>query len=336
MEIKETNINSLLSVGLKREFSEEIQILEVVDVTYPVEKTTWANWFVFSCRSFLKLNEKIKEEGIDSPKSFCYLGSGLGADAIGAFYAFKDLNQIVLTDVDPRAAKIAKSNLLIRKDIDRVEVIDLAGNLCQPLKDKGYKFDVMYEALSNIPMSSDNLAWENFDPQKFVKSETNEDIKLNLKKSAEKYFLESHLSSLVECRDYLKENGSLILVIAGRSPLYPIFDMIKGTGYDCEELVSGFRLKNESQEVIESYAQAEDKDNSLDFNFYLYDQAIEILEENDISKDNPIIENGSSEDFNIILKPARINARKARELRRNNPNIKIAITIHILRAKKTS
>lgn len=336
MEIKEKGINHLLEIGLKREISEDNPVLEVIGISSLIKDNVWANWSVFICRTLVVLSEKIKSRNESLPQSFCSLGIGPGVGTIGALYAFENLNRIILTDIDERIVKIAKNNLLMRKDISKVEIIELSGDLCKPLREAEYKVDVICENMPNVP--NDDLVFSNYnfssDNELINKNKLATTDLFNLELLAKKYLLESHLVSLIECYDCLNNGGSLILSMGGRVPLDVFSKIIEGVGYKYEELVAGFKLQNAPEKVIVGYADIESKKDSFDFDFYLYDKAIELLEENGIMRDDPIIKDGDGEKLKEILEPAKINARKAKELYDADPNIKIGHTVHMLRAKK--
>jgi len=99
--------------------------------------------------AMLALREKFTMQG-QNVKEFCTIGTGTGTDALAAMEIFNPSN-IVVTDIHQsvvdHAVKNIKTNLI---DKEKVTVNGVVGDLCAPLLEAGYKFDLIYENLPNI------------------------------------------------------------------------------------------------------------------------------------------------------------------------------------------
>ncbi|MBI2655247.1 hypothetical protein HYX06_02370 [Candidatus Woesearchaeota archaeon] len=313
MVTKPTDISHILeTAGI---VTEKPVIVNETEDTYPIKADTWDNWFPFA---YLAFQEIARSQTVSS---FAAIGTGNGADALGAINIFgRDLETIIITDVGNAALQVSDQN--VRRYSKGKKVFALNGSLCQPLIQRGIKVDLIYENLPNIPDGEDvssgyrqasvyNPSLLPAVPDKLVRD----------------YLLESHYSLLKESKHALNHGGSVICSIGGRVPNSVLRGMVERLGYKYEELITGFKRQTEPLEVLPGYAKAE-KD-GIEFDFYKYDEAISCLQSHGIK--NPFIER-SSDELKDLLAPFRISAREALQLYEQNPNYVIGHMVNMVRA----
>jgi len=278
--IKEFDLQEIFNkTGLDNVFNKPLIVEEIENLTYPIKKEVWDNWFSFAFLAFKKIN-------LENIKSLALIGTGPGVDAIGGLAVFKNLEKLIITDINQEILDIAKKNI---QKFTNIEVIALKGSLCQPLKYNNIKVDLIYENLPNIPDTNTIVknykASSTFDPSKTFKGNINSSFN-DLYKELKKYLLESHFGTLIEAKESLNEGGSLICSIGGRVPYDLIKKMIESVGYKFEDLISGFKLQTEPWEVLPGYSDAE-KIHNVKFTFYKYKESIKLLEKENL--ENPFV-----------------------------------------------
>ncbi|MDO8481121.1 MAG: hypothetical protein Q7S65_04885 [Nanoarchaeota archaeon] len=279
------NIARMLAAGLG--VRERVSVRQT-EKTYPVKPEVWDNWFPFAYLAFRK------EQDV---RSFASIGAGVGADAIGALHAFPSLERVVVTDLDSNIVAVAEEN--VRKYASGVEIIALVGSLCAPLRERGFRVDLLYENLPNIP-NGGNLEKGYRRASRYEKGQFGVGNEL-----ARVYLLESHLALLQDAKDRLTERGRAICSIGGRVPLALIQEIVEREGFAYRELVAGFRLQTESEEVLPGYASAE---KGITFDFYPYREARALLEKEGMCE--PFVER-TGEELKRLLEPVRISAKEA-------------------------
>lgn len=307
------DISGMLEEGLGIEIKSPILVRET-DFTYPIKDDNWENWFSFFHRALQRLDNR-------QIRSFAAVGTGSGADAIGALYALPNLETLVITDIDERVVPIAEAN--VRKYSGRTNLVTLAGSLCQPLKERGIKVDLIYENLPNISDAGHIInGYRRASRYKSGSFDVCDD-------KAKLWLLESHLAALIDAREALNPNGSVICSIGGRVPYDKLRYVVESAGYNFGELIAGLKIQTEQDEVVQDYAKAENE--NVTFDFYKYDEAVKFLKSRGMK--HPFIElNG--EELKNLLKPYRISAKEALELYRQNPQYRVGHTVHMIRAIK--
>ncbi len=309
----ERDISSVLEEGLGIDLGSPV-LIEEAPFTYSIKDEIWDNWFPFAYIAFQRLNQ-------EKVKSFATIGTGSGADAVGALHTFVNLDTLVLTDVDERVVPIARGN--VERYARDVNVVALTGSLCQPLREHGVKVDVIYENLPNVQDAEEIINGYRRASRYVAGSfDVNDE-------QARAYLLESHLASLIEAKESLNLNGSVICSIGGRVPYDRLISLVESTGYRFQELVAGFKVQTEPEEVLPGYAEAERGD--VAFDFYKYDDAVEFLRSRGMKK--PFIDLQGNE-LKELLTPFRISAKEALELYQQDKSYKIGHTVHMIRATK--
>ena len=330
MTEKFTDISGALIAiyGHNPQFNKEFIVKETPQ-TYPIKEELWENWFPFAFLAFKKLAEK---EG-SRIKSFAVIGTGPGADAIGALCAFKNLESIIVTDINEKVVQVAKQNVERYASSKKVEVIALCGNLCQPLQESGHKVDVIYGNLPNIPeaglINGGYRTASRFDPANVIDKKNISKVSDSMRQRTKDYLLESQLAFLMSARESLNEGGSVIPSIGGRVPYELLKDLAEGAGYKFSELIAGFKKQTEPWEVIPGYAEAERC--GIKFDFYRYDDAVRYLSSKGIKEP---FTNLRGDILKIMLHPYVISAKEAFEMYKQEKNFNIGHTVHMIRAQK--
>src|SRR5215831_1468490 len=129
--------------------------LTLTEHTYlPKADSTRSDW-VFTAalpafRQFTKLHER---HGI-AADSFCAVGTGIAVDALAAVETLSP-RRVAITDLHGDVVENAVSNIKRNlRDPDRIDVAGFVGNLGTPLRERGLKFDLIYENLPNIALRS--------------------------------------------------------------------------------------------------------------------------------------------------------------------------------------
>ncbi len=292
---------------------------------YPVKTNLWENWFPFAWLAFKKIPRK-------EVKSFATIGTGSGLDAVGASNIFS-LDTLVLTEVSDKVSlDVAESNEALRLSNALAYRHFLTGSLCSPLREKGIKVDLIYENLPNIPSLKRKVGGPHQDSQyqSGSFSVSYDHIKPGLLTSLKAYLLESHLALLLDARASLNPGGSVICSIGGRVPYHLLQDMVRSAGYTFHELVAGFKVQTEPEEVLPGYARAEA--HGVTFDFYQYDAAVCPLRHYFGLKEPYIDFNGRM--LKRLLAPRRISAHEALRNYRLDPSYLIGHTVHMIQARK--
>ncbi|MFH1440274.1 MAG: hypothetical protein ABIG89_06910 [Candidatus Woesearchaeota archaeon] len=263
------NITPILMAGLLMDGGGQENypvLIREADGMYPLKDDIWDNWLSFAYLAFEEFAKKCFQER-KRIESFASVGSSNGADAIGALFAFRDLERIIVTDTDEYIVKWARYN--VQGYANGVVVEGRTGNLCEPLdkvlKDKTKGIDVIYENLPNLPYLNihdmtnglNRSRGSNFDISTiryYLCGKLSNHIGWKIRA----YLLESHLALLNSAKNVLNTGGSVICAIGGRMPLFIIEEMIRIAGYRPTELIAGFKKQTEPEEVLCGYAYTEE------------------------------------------------------------------------------
>lgn len=308
------NIRPILEQGLGRDIGKSV-LIEEASYTYPIKDNVWDNWLPFAYRAFSKIAQRRKDI-----RSFATIGCSSGADAFGAYYAFPKLETIILSDIDERAVALAQEN--VARNTVNINLQALSGPLCTPLRNRDIHVDLIYENLPNIPDDAD-LSPGYRRSSRFIVPEGPADSVID------KYLLRSHADFLQQAHDVLPVGGIALCSIGGRVPYYIIMNIVKSHGYHCIDLVNGFKLQTELEEVLPGYAQAETSD--IKFDFYRYDAALARLRDSRLQcRDH--LEEGMLGGLQGLDEKFRISAREALKLYEKDNSCRIGHTVNMIAA----
>ena len=242
--------------------------------TYLLQLITYNNWFTWALGIFKRRKDA---------RIFTTIGTGGGSDAIGAFYAMKDLDTLVITDIVQRTLAVSEEN--VRRNVPGVDLRVRLGSICEPLEEAT---DIMYVNLPNMPGLANDASFHS------ASFRTGNNL-------AKQYLLETFLATLLQAPPYLNSGGVLVQAIGGRMPFEVIERMIIDTGYEPVEIVSGLKSQTQPELVIPGYAGLEK--NGTDFVFYRMDKAKELI--------HPGPSYLEPKELREVLQPAKVNAREA-------------------------
>lgn len=268
------------------------------------------------------LHEKLKIQG-RAVREFCTIGTGTGTDALAAVEILKP-HTLVVTDIHASVVENAVTN--IRANLVEggdVVVAGEVGDLCAPLLEAGYKFDLIYENLPNIPVSLDVDLLSARNTSSFYRSvnaDTPETVKYDL--------LELHYQFLKQARCLLNEEGRVLCSIGCRRPLKAILDMVSAANYEPEILIYTWKMQSEAEEVIAGYAGQQRARPERPFLFYRADTLEKTFEHI-----TPFV--GAARAFEIEeeLRPHALNAEEALESVRSGVAIGHTTTVIEARPK---
>ncbi len=262
------------------------------------------------------LGAKLAAQG-HAVRDFCTIGTGTGTDALAAIEILKP-RELVVTDLHQSVVEQALTN--IRRNVLRqndVIVRGEVGDLCAPLLEAGYKFDLIYENLPNIPVALDIDLLSGRNTSSFYRAD-GEDAPGWVRDD----LLELHYRFLKQARSLLHEGGSVLCSIGSRRPLRSILDMVHAANYEPEILIFTWKMQSEAEEVIGGYVRQQRQSPHTPFSFY----DAEILEKV-FDQASPFV--GASRAFEIEaqLKPHALDAERALEAVRNGRPIGHSTTV---------
>ncbi|HEY0329641.1 MAG TPA: hypothetical protein VGC77_11135 [Rhodopseudomonas sp.] len=233
-------------------------------------------------------------------RAFASIGTGSGADALAAIEIF-GAETIGITDlfgdvVDTAAGNIRRN---LRPGVD-VTLHSGAGDLLSPLRERGLRFDVVYENLPNLPLAEAGHIEVGRTSAAFIppRGEAVPDF-------VKEWLLVLHYLALVEARDLLNPGGTVVSVIGARLPLEILSRMAVAAGYTPAFLTYSWKVQADPVDVIGSYAQWQ-RGGLGPFYFYpaaRLAEAFAVLDPQDAGRNALSIE--------ASLKPARLDAVEA-------------------------
>ena len=277
------------------------------------------NWLLYTFFGFRELNNRLVQEG-KTPKRVAIIGTGNGVDALGAYFILDGVEELLITDIDPRVMKFSVEN--IRKNIsdDKLGIYPFVGDLCKPISKRGLNVDLVYGNLPNLPSDSDDLS----EGLKLSSLYRRENSGLRMPSYITGYLLEMQKLFLDSAKAILNTRGSVLPMIGGRVP-YELFPrMFVEVGLNLEELCCGFKRQTEPDVVIPEYAGAE-RDGII-FSFYPFTEAKEHLNKLGIANPTTMID---GMELSGAIRDYRINAREALNLYREG--IEVGHTVYFFR-----
>ena len=277
------------------------------------------NWLFYTFSGFRELQKRLMQEGKTTKKA-AIIGTGNGVDALGAYLLIDGIEELLITDIDPRVMEFSVEN--IRRNIpdDNLGVYTFVGDLCKPISERGLNVDMVYGNLPNLPSDSDDLS----EGLKLSSLYRRENSGLSMPSYITGYLLEMQRLFLDSAKAILNPGGSVLPIIGGRVP-YELFPrMFAEAGLNLEELCSGFKKQTEPDVVIPEYAGAE-RDGII-FSFYPFAEAKEHLKKLGVANPTTKIDGMK---LSSALRAYRVSAREALSLYREG--IDLGHTVHFFR-----
>lgn len=217
----------------------------------------------------------LAQEGVEA-QDFCSIGTGAGLDALAAIEILKTRN-IVITDLHQDVVYSARNNIINNSIVEnKLTIHSYAGDLLAPIIGEGFKFDILYENLPNIPIEDSG---ELFNGQK---SSTYIEKRNELMPDfVKRYLIALHYVALQQAYSLLKQGGQTLSSIGGRIPLEIIVRLGEELGYSSDILIYTWKKQSEPEEVVGGYAQWE-RQGLGPFRFYPAPVLEEVFEPSDV------------------------------------------------------
>lgn len=260
------------------------------------------DWLYLGLMSFKKLSE-------NNPnlESAAVIGSGNGIDAIALLKLFNSLKTLCITDLVEEILPLIKENIErnIESELNDKEIYFKCGRDCEPLD---RKFDLIY---ANLPllMVDGNEMKEELSPTTLTDLNHYSSLKNNGHSSLHDYSLLSQLGFLLSAKEKLNKNGFIVTLIGGRIPYAVIQECFKAAGLKSRQLYCSF-MNQSDPEFLKQYAEYE-KNNNLNFTFYDYEKASQIILKEFVIQVPDIIDSSNDNELKALLSDAEINAGKA-------------------------
>lgn len=263
------DVSSLFqSVGIDRRV-----VVDVNEHSYEVDlEDAKNNWLYPAFLGFTELCARLQKEG-KRVDTFVTVGTGPGIDAIGAFEILYP-RTVIMTDVHPDVLPLAQKNFSQHVPNGQVVSQTLQGSLLEPLQARHLKVDVIYANVPNVPFTQ---AADALLSEQLTSSFFNPKISAGVPQDIRRYMLSMQYRTVQAAYDCLVPGGSVLINLGGRVPVDLVEHMFQEQGYTCEELVVLLKMQSQPKIMLASYAQAE-KDNQVEFDFYRYGEARQILE----------------------------------------------------------
>jgi hypothetical protein len=182
-------------------------------------------------------------EGVQA--RFCSIGVGVGLDALAAIETL-GATQIGVTDVHEEVVVAAVANIRRNlRDPARIVLQSGFGDLLAPLSAQNPRYQIIYENLPNIPITDAGEIATARTSSSFVpprREAVPEILKRNL--------LALHYVALLQARDFLALEGSVLSLLGARVPLAVLLDMASAAGYHGEIFTYGWKVQTEAEVVL--------------------------------------------------------------------------------------
>ena len=295
-------------------------LIESNEYSYTVKEETPDNWNFHAFYAFKKLQQERAQKGL-AVKTFATIGSGNGVDAIGAYHIFPGLETALMVDINRQVLGLCKNNFARNTDADSkgVHYDAIEGSLCQRLVDMQIKADLIYANIPNVPEEPGRI---------FIGRNSSGFLDRPLYGSVpeefERHFMVSQYALLKSAKKALAKNGTLVVNFGGRAPYKLLPKMFKENGYRFSEVCCGFKKQTETEVMLLGYGKGE-QEYGVEFDFYRYEAAMQLLQEKKINNPTDEIRGDKLKE---ILEPFKVSSAQSLELYRKGE--KIGHTVHLL------
>src|SRR3989344_4133588 len=257
----------------------------------------------------LSLKEIAKREGVFI-RSSAFIGSGNGIETIAALKLFPNLETIFITDlvknIQPAIIKNITANA--NKELKGIRTYCLEGRDCSPLSEP---VDLIYGNLPLIMIDQREIEKHRLS----LTTLTDEQMYMHLSQGPydmlTRWSLLSQLGFLLSAKEKLAPGGSILTFIGGRISYYALEQCFRRAGGGYRKIFTSFKRQRDGQ-FFQQYAEYETKE-GVDFAFYDYKEAVEILRQKLGIIAPEIIVDIEDADLKILLAPTLISANKAYE-----------------------
>ena len=254
------DVNKYLALNGATKRIKDYLSIEVADHAYlPKTEDIKSDWVAYIAAPAFKL---IREKLGHDIESFVSIGTGSGIDVLTGIellgakrVGFTDLQRSVVA----AAAQNVRSNI---KETSKFEFEFGNGDLLQPLQNGKRNYDVIYENLPNVPLTSNTKIEDKRNSGHYL--EKREEA---IPEFVHEQMLDLHYLALKQARDYLAENGAVYSSLGGRVPLNAFIKLGELAGLRSEIFTYSWKVQAEPEDVISGYA-AQEKAGLGPFRFY--------------------------------------------------------------------
>lgn len=293
---------------------------------YPHKENVEENWSYYTGWGFRRLKEKFEAEG-KNISTIAIVGIGSGVEGILAAKFFKpNLKNLIVTDIDSEVADGAARNIKSSVNDINIRITPLVGSYCEPLEKAGLTVDLIYGNIPNLPSAEEIDLSQGAEKGTFVPSALYEGYK-----PPQKFIdwaMGSQFAYLQSAKKVLPTGGSVVTALGGRMPLSLVKELFANCELKLDEVVTGFKEQTEALIDFQGYHRLE-QEYGISFEFYLYQQAINLIKEKGISNPSSQI---SSEELKKLLEPFKVSAGKALDL--HGQKVPVGHTVHLFRGIK--
>lgn len=192
---------------------------------------------------------------------FCSIGTGSGLDVLAAIELL-GVTRVGLTDVHPDIVSTAVNNVEHNHVPEHPVLIQAGhGDLLEPLRRFNPRYGLIYENLPNVPGTDDDLVTgrksSSYVPPR----------KEKVPESVRREMLDLHYLALVQAKDFLTLDGTILSIIGSRVPLGTLLSLSQLAGYRASFLTYSWKVQADPEEIIRDHA-AKQKEGFGPFYFY--------------------------------------------------------------------
>ena len=274
------------------------------DGMYPFNEDPEANWTFYTLKGLPILRGQLSVP----PKNVACIAVGNGVEAIAMGMIFPEIENLVLTDIDEGVVSGAVTNILNNLPHFKGKVIGKVGSLCDPLKETGLKFDLIFGNVPNLICKEDKDLSSGDEKGTFMKENT---LSQNIPEKFIQWGMGTQYEFLKGAYNILAKGGSIISLVGMRFPGSMAGELFKSCNLKLQlGLPMGFKWQTQPEIDFIGYSELEQK-YGVRFDFYLFDEAKEILRKAKIS--NPSLSISNMEMKNM-LEGVEVSSIEALEL----------------------
>lgn len=319
---KKINLSSFLEeVGLT---GENVEIFESPGM-YPHKERAEDNWSYFTAWGFRWLYKILTDEG-KTVNNLSIVGIGSGVEGILAGKIFQPkLKTLVITDIDREVVSGALQNIQ-NTMLGHTAVTPLIGSFCEPIARANMYVDLIFGNIPNLPASGAEDLSLGAEKGTFVPSLLYNGYKPSVKFIS--WALGSQFAYLQSAYKVLPVGGSVVTALGGRMPISVVEELFSSCNFRLEDVLVGFKEQTEALIDFQGYHRLE-QEHGVSFEFYVYRDAIELMEKNGIKNPSSEI---SGKELKVLLEPFKISAGESLSL--HERKISVGHTVHLFRGIK--
>jgi hypothetical protein len=248
MDIVSVNPRAYLGLAQPERLADELAI-GVSDRAYqPRLANLRGDWVASAAVPAFKAHRQRRGEA----RSFCSIGTGSGLDVLAAVELL-GAGRVGLTDVHAEVVAVAAGN--VRRNVRPEHPLAVeagAGDLLEPLRRFGSRYEVIYENLPNVPADSEADATAARNSGTYVPPRAE-----NIPPLVKQQMLDLHYLALVQAHDFLADGGVMYSCLGARVPLAVLLQLGALAGYRAAIATYGWKLQGDPELVVREHADSE-------------------------------------------------------------------------------